>query len=171
MKKKFFSIFFSFACLIACCFADSFTATLDGNAHIFSYTDFKKIYNFTVDTYSANELYRSYKRLQEACGNNELLFDQKRKTEFANQLIKISGYVKRVRKSILDEYIVELGTTATWSWDIGVVYPKRISSAMINELMNLRQGDYFEALAITRDTYLYVDIPVWNSNGTYRTEP
>ena len=37
--------------------------------------------------------------------------------------------------------------------------------------MTLKQGDYFEAIVITRDTYMYVDIPVWNSNGIYRTEP
>lgn len=171
MKKRFLFAILSFTFLVPLCFSESFSITIDGNAHIFSYNDLKKIHGFNVDKYSANELFRAYESLRNSCGNNELLFDQKRKTEFANQLIKISGYVKQVRKSILDEYIVELGTTDTWAWDIGVVYPKRISSAMINELMNLRQGDYFEALAITRETYMYVDIPVWNSNGTYRTEP
>lgn len=171
MKKKLLLVFSVFTYFITCCFADSFSLTLDGNAHIFSYNDFKKIYSYNVDKYSANELFRAYERLLDSCGNNELLFDQKCETDFANQLIKISGYVKQVRKSILDEYIVVLGTTDTWAWDIGVVYPKRISSAMINELMTLKQGDYFEALAITRNTYLYVDVPVWNSNGTYRTEP
>lgn len=150
---------------------DYFSITLDGNAHVFSHSDLKKVLSLNCSDYSANELYRAYDKLRESCGNNELLFDQKRKTEFANQIIKISGYVKQVRKSILDEYIVELENTDTWAWDIGVVYPKRISSAMVNELMTLKQGDYFEAIVITRDTYMYVDIPVWNSNGIYRTEP
>lgn len=55
--------------------------------------------------------------------------------------------------------------------NVSVVFPKRISSAMINELMQIKKGDYFESIAFTRTTSAYVDVPVWNSNGTYRTEP
>ena len=55
--------------------------------------------------------------------------------------------------------------------DLAVVYPSRISEAMKKELMNLNIGDYFEALVVGRSSWYYVDVPVWNSNGTYRTEP
>lgn len=172
MKGKFFLLaFIIYGCLS--CYAQQFASTLDGNAHIFSYNDLKKIYESksSIKKYSANALYRDYDNLRNSCGNNELLFDQKRETEFANRIIIISGYVKQVRKSFLDEYIVELDTTETWAFDIGVVYPKRISNAMLNELLTLKAGDYFETIAVTRNTYMYVDVPVWNSNGTYRTEP
>lgn len=168
MKK---SVLFFAMLLLFCSFNFAQSFWLDGNAHIFSYNDFKKVHEMNVDIYSPNDLYRVYENLRTECGNNELLFDQKCETEFANKLIRISGRVKQVRKSILDEYIVELGTTELFAWDIGVVYPKRISNAMINELMTLKAGDYFEANVITRSSYFYVDIPVWNSNGTYRTEP
>lgn len=170
MKKKIVTIIVMLL-FIPFVFADTFSFRLDGNVHILSYNNLKKIHELDVANYSANELYQAYNKLRDSCGNNELLFDQKRKTEFANQLIRISGYVKQVRKSILDEYIVELETTVIGAWNIGVVYPEKISSAMINELMTIKQGDYFEALIITRDTYMYVDVPVWDSNGTYRTEP
>lgn len=172
MKGKLLLLtFIVYGCLS--CYAQQLVFTLYGNAHIFSYNDLKKIYESksSLGKYSANALYLDYDNLRNACGNNELLFDQKRETEFANRIIVISGYVKRVRKSFLDEYIVELGTTETWAFDIGVVYPKRISNAMINELLTLKAGDYFEAFAVTRNIYMYVDVPVWNSNGTYRTEP
>ncbi len=169
MKK---SIMFFTMLLVLCSFtfAESLSFMLDGNAHVFSYNNFKKVHKMNTTKYSANSLYLEYDNLRTVCGNNELLFDQKRKTEFANQLITISGYVTQVRKSIYGEYIVELKTTKSLFSDIGVVYPKRISNAMLNELMTLKAGDYFEAIAITRDTCMYVDIPVWNSNGTYRTE-
>lgn len=169
MNKKYF-IFFAVLFLNFCCYG--FDCTLIGNAHIFSYNDFKIIYeNPSTKNFSANELYKWYDNLRKSCGNNELLFDEKLKTDFANSVIKISGRVKQVRKSILDEYIVELETTESWAWDINVVYPENISQSMKSELMKLRQGDYFEALAITRNSYMYVDVPVWNQNGVYRTEP
>ena len=168
MKKKFFLILF-LSFIIFASYTQSFR--LDGNAHVFSYNDLKQILSTEPASFSANEFYRSYDNLRNSCGNNDLLFEEKCKTEFANRLIKISGRVKQIRKSILGEYIVELGTTETWAWNIGVVYPEKISQAMKSELMKLREGDYFEAIVITRSTYLYVDVPVWNSNGTYRTEP
>lgn len=172
MKRRFFLLtFIIYGCLS--CYAQQFAYTLDGNAHILPYNDLKEIYESksSIKKYSANALYLDYNNLRNSCGNNELLFDQKRETEFANRIIIISGYVKQVRKSFLDEYIVELDTTETWAFDIGVVYPKRISNAMLNELLTLKAGDYFETIAVTRNTYMYVDVPVWNSNGTYRTEP
>ncbi len=124
----------------------------------------------TIHSYSANGLYREYDRLRESCGNNELLFEQKKETAFAHAVIVLSGYVSQVRKSFFNEYIVELETTESLA-DIGVVYPEKISAAMLSDLMNLKRGDYFEAIVITRSTYLYVDVPVWNQNGVYRTEP
>ena len=170
MKKRFLGIIIvNIFCFLL--FPESFSLTLDGNAHIFSYNDLKRLHEMNPAKYSADGLYRSYDNLRKSCGNNEILFDEKCKTEFANQLITIIGHVKQVRKSILDEYIVELEANETWAWNVSVVYPKRISQKMKGELMQLRQGDYFEALAITRSTYMYVDVPVWNSNGTYRTEP
>lgn len=171
MKKRKLGLFILFFVTILSAFAESFSITLDGNAHIFLYNDLKKILSMNCTTYSANELYRSYENLRNSCGNNKLLLEQKEKNEFANQLIRITGTVKQVRKSILDEYIVELYTSDSIFYDIGVVYPKRISSAMINELMTYKQGDYFQATVLTRRNDMYVDVPVWNSNGTYRTEP
>ena len=104
-------------------------------------------------------------------GDNKLLLEKKL-DEAKNQLIVIYGYINQVRKSILDEYIVELSVNVDWAvFNISVVYPKKISPAMKEELMYLKRGDYFQALVFTRSTYAYVDVPVWNSNGTYRTEP
>ena len=153
------------------CFAESFSFMFDGNAHIFSYNDLKKVLETDWVCVSANDLYKSYKSLRESCGNNKLLLEQKEKTEFSNCLIKIYGKVKQVRKSILDEYIVELYTADSIFYDIGVVYPERISQAMINKLITLKEGDYFEATVVTRRNDRYVDVPVWNFNGVYRTEP
>lgn len=149
---------------------ESISFTLDGNAHIFSYNDLRKVLSANCDTYSATNLYNSYQDLVDSCGNNKLLQEQKEETEFNNTVIRITGRVSKVRKSILDEYIVEL-TTSGSIINVGVVYPKRISQKMKNELMSYKQGDYFEAIAITRKTYCYCDIPVWNQNGVYRTEP
>ena len=171
MRRKNIGVFVLLCTITISAFAESFSITLDGNAHIFSYNDLKKILSMNCAIYTANELYRSYENLRNSCGNNKLLLEQKEKNEFANQLIKISGKVKQVRKSILDEYIVELYTSDSIFYDIGVVYPKRISQKMINELMTYKQGDYFQATVLTRRNDMYVDVPVWNSNGTYRTEP
>lgn len=169
--KKLFAVF---AAVLLCslCFGDGMRFKLDGNAHIFSYNDLKTLHESksTIHSYSANGLYRAYDRLRESCGNNELLFEQKKETAFAHAVIVLSGYVSQVRKSFFNEYIVELETTESLA-DIGVVYPEKISAAMLSDLMNLKRGDYFEAIVITRSTYLYVDVPVWNQNGVYRTEP
>lgn len=101
---------------------------------------------------------------------NQLLFDETIKTKVANKIIKISGTVKQVL-SYSSEYIVELNTYEDWALPVGVVYPKEISQAMLNELMSIKTGNHFEAIVMTRDTYIYVDIPVWDQNGVYRTEP
>lgn len=169
-KKLFFTLAI-FASLCSVIIAQSFSFRKVGNAAIFSYNDLKQIHETDWRRYTANDLYRQYDNLRDSCGNNELLFEQRRETEFANRMIKISGTIKQIRRSILSEYIVELGTTEPWAWDIGVVYPERISQAMINELMTLKAGDRFEALVVTRSTYMYVDVPVWDQNGVYRTEP
>ena len=104
-------------------------------------------------------------------GDNSLMKEQKQK-ETQNTLIVIYGYVNLVRRSILDEYIVELQVQRDWAiMNVSVVFPKRISQAMINELTTIKKGDYFESIAMTRTTRAYVDVPVWNSSGIYRTEP
>lgn len=144
---------------------------LYGNTHVLSYNDLKTLHELSINYTSADDLYKEYSNLKKSCGDNEILFEEKTKTDFANKLIKITGRVSKVRKSILDEYIVELETNELWAWNIGVVYPQGISQAMKNELMQLYSGDYFESLAITRSTYMYVDVPVWNQNGVYRTTP
>ena len=144
---------------------------LDGNAHIFSYNDLKSILAKDHAHYTANELYRSYQSLRESCGSNSLLLEQKEKNEFANQAIRISGTVARVRRSFFDEYIVELNTSDAWGYDVGVVYPKKISAAMVRELIALQEGQHFECVVITRKNSMFVDVPVWNQNGVYRTEP
>lgn len=161
--------------LIALCFCGYLCFSVEGsrvgNAHIFSYNNLKYIHEQknNMPEYSANGLIQWYNRLNDSCGNNELLFEQKKETEFANNAIVITGYVYQVRKSFFDEYIVELDTSD--SFYVGVVYPKKISQAMISELMNLKQGDYFKAIVCTRSTCRYVDVPVWDQNGVYRTEP
>ena len=170
MKKN--SLFFIFFVIsIASIIAESISIDVYGNAHVLSHNDLKNVLSRNWTLFTANNLYRGYENLRNSCGNNELLFEKKKETDFANNIIRISGNVKRVRKSVLNEYIVELYTPDSMLADIGVVYPKLISQAMINELMNYKQGDYFEAVVITRSTYLYVDVPVWNQNGVYRTEP
>ena len=99
-------------------------------------------------------------------------YNKGKQKEAQNTLIVIYGYVNLVRRSILDEYIVELQVQRDWNiMNVSVVFPKRISQAMINELTTIKKGDYFESIAMTRTTSAYVDVPVWNSSGIYRTEP
>ena len=83
----------------------------------------------------------------------------------------IRGQVARIHRGFFDEFIVELKCNESLVSELAVVYPSKISEAMKNELMNLNIGDYFEALVVGRSSWYYVDIPFWNSNGTYRTEP
>ncbi|MCR4579282.1 MAG: hypothetical protein K5681_02925 [Treponema sp.] len=45
--------------------------------------------------------------------------------------------------------------------NVSVVFPKRISQAMINELMTIKKGDYFESIAMTRTTSAFVIIIGW----------
>lgn len=151
------------------------TFQLDGNAHVFSYNNLAKLHQMKkdgqIERISAEQLYDFYDRIYQQYGDNSLMKEQKQK-EAQNSLIVIYGYVNLVRRSILDEYIVELQVQRDWSiMNVSVVFPKRISSAMINELMQIKKGDYFESIAFTRTTSAYVDVPVWNSSGTYRTEP
>lgn len=151
------------------------TFQLDENAHMFSYNNLAKLHQMKkdgqIERISAEQLYDFYDRIYQQYGDNSLMKEQKQK-EAQNSLIVIYGYVNLVRRSILDEYIVELQVQRDWSiMNVSVVFSKRISSAMINELMQIKKGDYFESIAFTRTTSTYVDVPVWNSNGTYRTEP
>ena len=95
----------------------------------------------------------------------------KYENDFKHTAFKVRGYVARIRRGFFDEYIVELKCNESWVSDLSVVYPKKISEAMKKELMNLNIGDYFEALVVGRESWYYVDVPVWNSNGVYRTEP
>ena len=156
-------------------FSQTMTFQLEGNAHVFSYNNLAKLHQMKKDgqiqRVSAEQLYDFYDAIYQQYGDNSLMKEQKQK-EAQNSLIVIYGYVNLVRKSILDEYIVELQVQRDWSiMNVSVVFPKRISPAMINELMQIKKGDYFEAIAFTRTTSAYVDVPVWNSNGIYRTEP
>ena len=174
MKKKLFTIIF-LAFITSTIFSQSMTLQLDGNAHVFSYNNLAKLHQMKkdgqIERISAEQLYDFYDRIYQQYGDNSLMKEQKQK-EAQNSLIVIYGYVNLVRRSILDEYIVELQVQRDWSiMNVSVVFPKRISSAMINELMQIKKGDYFESIAFTRTTSAYVDVPVWNSNGTYRTEP
>ena len=171
-KKLITSVLFTF--IIGFVFSQSMTFQLDGNAHIFSYNNLAKIHQMKKDgeiqRVSAEDLYDFYDEIYKQYGDNSLMKEQKQK-ETQNTLIVIYGYVNLVRRSILDEYIVELKCNESWVSDLAVVYPSRISEAMKKELMNLNIGDYFEALVVGRSSWYYVDVPVWNSNGTYRTEP
>lgn len=174
MKRK-VVLLVVFTFIVTSVFSQSMSFQLDGNAHIFSYNDLTKIHqmkkNGEIQRISAEQLYDFYASIYQQYGDNSLMKEQKQK-EAQNSLIVIYGYVNLVRKSILDEYIVELQVQRDWSiMNVSVVFPKRISSAMINELTTIKKGDYFESLAMTRTTSAYVDVPVWNSNGTYRTEP
>lgn len=174
MKKKLFTIIF-LAFITSTIFSQSMTFQLDGDAHVFSYNNLAKLHQMKkdgqIEIISAEQLYDFYDRIYQQYGDTSLMKEQKQK-EAQNSLIVIYGYVNLVRRSILDEYIVELQVQRDWSiMNVSVVFPKRISSAMINELMQIKKGDYFESIAFTRTTSAYVDVPVWNSNGTYRTEP
>ena len=174
MKRK-VVLLVVFTFIVTSVFSQSLSFQLNGNAHIFSYNDLAKIHqmkkNGEIQRISAEQLYDFYDSIYKQYGDNSLMKEQKQK-EAQNSLIIIYGYVNLVRKSILDEYIVELQVQRDWSiLNVSIVFPKRISSAMINELMQIKKGDYFESIAFTRTTSAYVDVTVWNSNGTYRTEP
>lgn len=152
-------------------FSQSFR--LDGNAHVFSYNDLKTMFDMKkqgkVTRFSANEFYHYCAASIEKYSDNSLM-QEKKAEERSNTLIVIYGHVSQVRKSFLDEYIVELDAEDSL-FNVSVVFPKKISKAMINELAQLRRGDYFESLAITRGGSAYVDVPVWEQNSVYRTEP
>lgn len=152
MKKKiFFFLFLSLFILSA--FAEDIVISRSQLA------DFKEQMK-TAYGYTPDELYRFYNQ-------NAVKFEN----DFKYKAFKIKGYVSRIRRGFFDEYIVELKCNENWVSDLAVVYPSRISEAMKNDLMNLNIGEYFEALVVGRAAWFYVDVPVWNSNGTYRTEP
>ena len=167
MKKSFILIALSF--LAAACFCETkFPQTREGNTHILSNTDLKKLQSEPVNKYTTDSLYKEYDALRKSCGKDSELFEKKCSQEFADRAIKISGYIKKVKKNVLGEYIVDLGTTKLLAWDIGVVYPRKTADDVIAKILSLKEGDYFEAVVYTRETYMYVDMPVWNDNGSYR---
>lgn len=174
MKKKLLTvILFSF--ITAILFSQSITFQLDGNAHVLSYNNLSELHQMKesgkLKRFSTERLHDFYYKIYKENNDNALMKEQKQK-EAQNSVIVIYGFVNLVRKSILDEYIVELQGQGQWSsMSVSVVFPKRISPAMLNELMQLKKGDYFESIAFTRTSSAYVDVPVWNSNGIYRTEP
>lgn len=170
---------FAFLLFAAFCFGENFNfhVQLNGNAHIVSWNTMSKLHQYRkqdmIPTFSAFDLYQYFLNIGTSCAGNDLLYDQKCE-EASNTLIVIYGDVAGVRRSILDEYIVELKVydpDSFFTWDVCVVYPEQISPAMINELMQLKRGDRHSAIAFTRNTYAYVDVCVWNQNGIYRTEP
>jgi hypothetical protein len=170
MKRKIlvllFSIFFEL-------FPFSQSYRLDDNAHIFSYNDLKMIFEMKrqgkVTKLSANEFYHYCARNMNEYSDNSLM-QEKIAEKISNTVILIYGYVSQVRRSFLDEYIVELEAEDSL-FNVSVVYPKKISQAMIDELTHLRRGNYFESLVITRKGSAYVDVPVWSQNNVYLTEP
>lgn len=152
MKKKIFFLFI-LSFFVLSVFADDIVISRTQLADFLEQTK-------NYSGYTPDDLYRDYEQ-------NALKFEN----DFKHTAFKIHGYVARIRRGFFDEYIVELKCNESLVSDLAVVYPSRISEAMKKELMNLNIGDYFEALVVGRSSWYYVDVPVWNSNGTYRTEP
>lgn len=134
---------------------------LDGNAHIFQRNDLQSLYQMKksgkLKVLTPENLYDAY--------------GEKIRTDLKNSVIAIKGYVCNVRTSIYGEYILELYLDRNTPFNVCVVFPKKISQAMLSELKSYHWDDYVEFIVATRDWYQYVDVVVWNSNGTYRTEP
>ena len=151
MKKRFMLFVLSFYVLTA--FAGD---TVISRSQLADFLEQSK----NITGYTPDDLYRYYEQ-------NALKYEH----EFNRVAFKIHQYVARVRRGLFNEYIVELRCNESWVSDLSVVYPSRISEAMKQDLMNLNVGDYFEALVVGRSDWYYVDVPVWNSNGTYRTQP
>ncbi|MCI6913699.1 MAG: hypothetical protein MR771_11095 [Treponema succinifaciens] len=126
---------------------------------IIGYERFKEIYaeKDRISCYSPSDLEALYNQ-------NSIKF----KKDFENNVIRIAGYVKRVRNGFFNEYIVELDNPNSF-FDLNVVYPSSITKAKIDDLANLTVGDFFSALVIARDD-LYVDVLCYELNGKTRTE-
>lgn len=147
---------------------------LKGNAHILSKDVFKTLINNRdegkLNKFSATEFYDIYAYLYSEFSDNDLLLQEKL-TACENNVFFVYGYVNCVRRSILDEYIVELKINHEGIlFHLSVVFPEKISSDQIKKLTRLKKGDYFESIAISRRSGVYVDVPVWNNNGIYETE-
>lgn len=144
-----------------------------GNIHSLSHSDIESLYEKKnqglIIKLSADDLCSFYDKEKKEYKSNSLLW-RKKSEEFKNTLILISGTVNLVRRSIFSEYIVELKTT-DGIWGTSIVFPKEIPSETVDELMMLKKGDYYEALAYTRDGYAYVDVLVWKKGETYYVEP
>ncbi len=115
----------------------------------------------TSEGYTPDELYRIYE-------NNALKYEN----QFYHKMFVVKGEVTTIRRSIFDEYIVELECNESWITDLAIVYPKNISKAMKEKLINLSPGEHYRALVVGRKDWSYVDVPVWDEgNGVYITEP
>ena len=141
MKRK-VVLLVVFTFIVTSVFSQSLSFQLNGNAHIFSYNDLAKIHqmkkNGEIQRISAEQLYDFYDSIYKQYGDNSLMKEQKQK-EAQNSLIIIYGYVNLVRKSILDEYIVELQVQRDWSiLNVSIVFPKRISSVSLPVLNFLK---------------------------------
>lgn len=152
MKKKFLFLLFLFVTTLSI-FAEKIVVSRDRLLEIFEQA--KNIEKFTPD-----ELCKIY-------DNNALKYENL----FYHTAFIVKGKITTIRRSVLDEYIVELQCNANWISDLAIVYPEKISTAMKEKPMNLSPGEYYEALVVGRKSWYYVDVPVWDSNGVYRTEP
>ncbi len=143
---------------------------------IFSYNNLAKLHQMKKDNkipkLSSGELYDIFNSISEKYSGNTLMKDKKLK-ELEYSPIIITGFIERVEKNYLtNNYEVSLSVPRKWALlDLKIEYSSNISPAMVNELMLLKKGDYFETLVLTSDIYTVVYVPVWNSNGTLRTEP
>lgn len=153
MKKKFLFLLFFFVITLSV-FTEEIVISRNQLSDFFEKTK-------TMEGYTPDELYRIYHQ-------NELKYENK----FYHVVFVVQGRITTIRKSFLDEYIVELECSEDWLCNLAIVYPKKISAAMKEKLMNLSPGEYYRALVVGRKSWLYVDVPVWNAgNGVYRTEP
>lgn len=146
-----------------------------GNTYILSHENFKKLYGSSEKflRVTAQDLCNYYDSIVSLYGNNKLMKNKKMEESKSN-LIIINGSVSKVRRSIFNEYIVELkvyDNQFLFASDVAVVFPQKISSDMVNKLMNLNVGNYFEILAYTRGSYAYVDVATWNNTDIYSIYP
>ncbi len=153
MKKKLSFLLFFFAITLSV-FAEKIVLT---RSQLSEFIEKSK----ALEGYTPNELYRIY-------NNNALKYEN----HFYHTAFVVKGRITTIRRSILDEYIVELECNENFITNLAIVYPEKISEAMKEKLMNLSPGDYYKVLVVGRKSWAYVDVPVWDAgNGVYRTEP
>lgn len=140
-----------------------FCAAMIAEDAIVSIDNFKQVYAQCLMNgmvYSPDDLYEVYER-------NAIQYEK----NFAGRAFMVGGYVTKIRRGIMNEYIGELKLTGNPFYDLNVVYPSGISQAKINDLANLNIGDYFKAIVVGRNTDMYVDVLCYRLNGAIRTEP